>query len=67
MISVQSAPVSEGPVFPIPESTEVEWGGALVGHRGVVIYSNTNDISAPAGVLSRPLFFSPDIATFMTY
>ena len=50
---------------PAPDRTEIEWGSALVGHRAVLIYSNTNDISPPDDVFSGPLFFAPDIATFI--
>jgi hypothetical protein len=36
-----------------------------VGHRGVIIYSNTNDISPPNDVMLGPLFVTPDIAAFL--
>jgi hypothetical protein len=46
-------------------TTMIEWGGALVGHRAVIIYSNTNDISPPGDVFTGPLFFVPDIAVYI--
>ncbi|HEV2455909.1 MAG TPA: hypothetical protein VGY98_16715 [Verrucomicrobiae bacterium] len=50
---------------PDPQTTEIESGGSFFGCRGVVIYSNTNNISPPQdSVDGPPLFFTPDIATF---
>jgi hypothetical protein len=51
--------------IPDPGRTEIEWGSALVGHRAVIICSNTNDISPPNDVFRGPLFFAPDIAVYI--
>jgi hypothetical protein len=50
---------------PEPGRTEIEWGSSAVGHRGIIIYSNTNDISPPAEVMLEPSFFAPDMAAFL--
>lgn len=52
---------------PDTQTTEIEIGGSFVGVlRGVVIYSNTNNISPPEDSLNGPpLFFAPDIAAFL--
>ncbi len=52
---------------PDSQTTEVEIGGSFVGvRRGVVIYSNTNNISPPEdSVNGPPLFFAHDIASFL--
>lgn len=50
---------------PDPQTTEIESGSSFFGCRGVVIYSNTNNMSPPEdSVDGPPLFFAPDIATF---
>lgn len=50
---------------PEPGRTEIEWGSSAVGHRGIIIYSNTNDISPPDELGLGPSFFAPDIAAFL--
>ncbi|HEX3626710.1 MAG TPA: hypothetical protein VH280_14960 [Verrucomicrobiae bacterium] len=50
---------------PAPGRTEIEWGSAIVGHRGIIIYSNSNDISPPDDVWLGPSFFAPDMAAFL--
>jgi hypothetical protein len=52
-------------IFVIPERTELMWGSALVGHRGVVISSAKNETDQRGG-LSRTMFVAEDIATFMS-
>lgn len=50
---------------PDPQTTEIESGSSFFGCRGVVIYSDTNNISPPKDSIDgSPLFFAPDIATF---
>ena len=52
-------------IFVRPEETEVVWGGALVGHRGVVIFTRKGGDDHGAG-LSRTIFIADDIATFVS-
>jgi hypothetical protein len=44
-----------------PESTEIVWGGALTGHRGVTITANGND-GFKTRKPPRAMFIAPDIA-----
>ena len=52
-------------IFVRPEETEIVWGGALVGHRGVVIFTRKGGDDHGAG-LSHTIFIADDIATFVS-
>ena len=50
-------------VFVHPDSTEFAWGGALIGHRGLIVYRGRYPEAHPRG--SRGLtFIAGDIAAF---
>jgi hypothetical protein len=52
-------------IFVRPEETEVVWGGALAGHRGVIIFTNRRG-KIQHGQLSQTIFIEDDIATFVS-
>jgi hypothetical protein len=66
MVSVYTDPASKSLVLSSSGNTEIEWGGALVGHRGVIVYSDTNNISPPNGAIYGITFITPDIGTFIS-
>ena len=52
-------------IFVRPEETEVVWGGALAGHRGVIIFTRKGG-DDQRGRLSQTMFIADDIATFVS-
>ncbi len=51
-------------IFVRPEETEVVWGGALAGYRGVIIFTGKSG-DEQRGSLSQTMFIADDIATFV--
>jgi hypothetical protein len=52
-------------IFVRPEETEVVWGGALTGHRGVIIFTGKGG-NDQHGRLSQSMFITDDITTFIS-
>ena len=52
-------------IFVRPEETEVVWGGALEGHRGVIILTGKGG-DEQRGRLSQTMFIADDITTFIS-
>jgi hypothetical protein len=52
-------------IFVRPEETEIVWGGALVGHRGVIIFSNKR-ADEHQSQMPQAKFIADDIATFVS-
>ena len=52
-------------IFVHPEETEIVWGGALVGHRGVIVFTSTRGHDE-RGQTTQAKFIADDIATFVS-
>lgn len=52
-------------IFVRPKETEVVWGGALAGHRGVIILTGKGG-DEQRGRLSQTMFVADDITTFVS-
>ena len=52
-------------IFVRPEETEIVWGGALAGHRGVIVFTSKSG-NDHQGRLSQAMFIAHDIATIVS-
>lgn len=52
-------------IFVSPKSTTIEWGGALTGHRAVIIFTHKNG-QLPPNIFGAGTFIAGDIATYIS-